>query len=129
MTLTFDEFQKRRAPDRLRRRILAQQDAVMQVRISQEIQAVTTHPGWQLYLAHLETLTQRGQAGVTAAKDAAITHSDTAQREANRMDALRLTGYLQGLKDATDLVPELIRRGDRASRDLLTPSEPVGTNT
>ena len=89
------------------------------VHVSETVKTVTTHPGWQMFLAHVETLTQRATDARNAEKDGAISNPDPLQREAARQEALRLTGYLQGIRDATDLVPELIRRGDQATERLL----------
>ena len=89
------------------------------VHVSDVIQTVTAHPGWQLFLAHVETLQERHRLAFNAAKDAVISDPDPIQREAGRQEALRLSGYLQALHDLMDLMPELIRRGERASQALL----------
>lgn len=89
--------------------------------IGQRAQTVVEHPGFQMFLDHLEevrTMTQRERDSL--AQQALQGTSLGAELDKLKLQIVSLDGQLKGLGQAIDLIPELIKRATQASSVVTT---------
>lgn len=91
----------------------AQVQAVIQV--GRKAQMLVDHPGWQMYLDHVEAL----RAETQRKRDAIVAEIVDGDKLGDELAKLKLAcdslkGELAGLSKAIDLVPELIKRASDA---------------
>lgn len=103
-------------PERARAR---HEQRMGEIAASEKAQTVVDHPGWQMYLDHLESICANLREGIEARKRAMI-RGDELDADLTRMklEIRAIEAQLSGIELAMGVIPELIKRGEKAAVNL-----------
>lgn len=94
------------------------------VAVGQRAQTVVDHPGYQVFLDHLEETRRLAQAERDAKAKQALEGDSLGDALAKlKLQIVSLDGQLKGLGQAIDLIPTLVRRAHEAATILDSPTQ------
>jgi len=87
------------------------------VQVGHHARTVVEHPSWQVYVDHIETMKAKAEDDLAQLiKQMADGDEHGEKLTAMKMHLKYLNGLVQGYSHAVELIPELLRRAQEASR-------------
>ena len=98
---------------------LQREQRIGEIAAAEKARMVVDHPGWQMYLDHLEAICTNLRNSIEARKTRMIDGNELdADLTRIKLEVRAIEAQLAGIELAMKIVPEIIKRGEDASSAL-----------